>query len=318
MKSSKIVKLDKSRARKIAGLIDNLRFAHPDNFSLKKNSKEDGLFFLFILVGICHQINWNFLINALNKVRLKTPSKFTPQYLSKITHQEITSWLSVYPRKERLDKKMKRAELVRDMARFLLKQYGGEILNLIRQAAGRMGGKNGLYDLLAEARAFGEDPLRKKAAVFIDLAEGLNLVKFSDWKNYRPPVDYHIARIILRSGVVKILDKKLLLKLESSKPVTKGEDLAIRRACLEAIILMANKEGKKTRKIQGILWALGRDCCHEKRPNCEDCRWLNCSCQKYLEIDCPGDCFLKEFCFAFNENKNFLKLREQNFISTWY
>lgn len=315
---NKLVELDKIRAKKIAKLISPLRFAHPGVFSPQKINQESDLFLLYILVGICHQMNWNFLISALDKVRTQTLSKFTPEYLAKITHRELASWLSAYPRKERLDKKMRRVELVQDMSRFLLERYEGEVLNLARKSAGKMGGKKGMYALLEETIAYGEDPLKKKATVFIDLADELGLIEFSDWNNYLPPIDYHIARILLRTGVVKVFNKTLLSSLMRSHPATKKEDLAIRQACIDAIVFLSGKESKMRKKIQGMLWAIGRDCCYEEQPNCESCQLKDCECQKYITNDCKRGCFLKEACLAFKENKSFLKLREQNFISTWY
>jgi len=318
MEKNQPVKIDKARARGISKTLQPLRFSHSDSLSPAKINKESNLFLLYILVGICHQINWNFLMKELDKIRVKTPSKFIPEYLSKISHKELTTWLLAYPRRVRLDNKMKRARLVRNMSRLLLEKYEGKILNLVNKSSNKMEGKNGMYALLAETIAYGEDPLRKKATVFIDLAEEWGLINFSDWENYIPPIDYHIARILLRSGVVKVLNKRLLLRLMRCQPVTKKEDLAIRQACIETIILMAGKEAKKRKKIQGILWALGRDCCHEKIPNCENCQLRDCTCKKYIANKCGGSCFLKEACLAFKENKSFLKLREQNFISTWY
>lgn len=314
----KLVKLDKLRTKKIAEIVNSLRFAHPEGFSPKKINKESDLFLLYILVGICHQINWNFLINTLDEIRVKTPSKFTPEYLAKINHEELTNWLSAYPRKERLDRKMKRAELVQDMANFLINEYDGKILNLLSKSSGKIGGKNGMYSLLAKTVAYGEDPLRKKATVFIDLADELNLINFSDWENYIPPIDYHIARILLRTGVVRVLDKELFSKLMDYQPVDKEADLAIRQSCIDAIIFMSGKDGKRRKKIQGIFWALGRDCCHEDGPNCENCQLAECACQKYITNNCRKGCFIKEACLAFQEDKSFLKVREQNFISTWY
>lgn len=315
---NKLVKLDNARARKIGKLISLLKFAHSADSNPKKINRENDLFLMYILVGICHQINWNFLMKALDEVRIKSPSKFTPEYLAKISHKELTTWLSAYPKKKRLTKKMKRAALVQDMAKFLLEKYGGKILNLASKSSGKMEGKNGMYALLAKTIAYGEDPLRKKATVFIDLADELNLIKFSDWENYVPPIDYHIVRILLRSGVVEVLNKQLLLKLMNYHPAIKAGDLAIRQACIKAVILMAGRSPKKRKKIQGIFWVIGRDCCHEETPNCKNCQLENCTCKRYISNNCKGDCFLKESCLAFKENKSFLKLREQNFISTWY
>lgn len=314
----KLIKLDKTRVRKINKLIKPLKFAHPSGFRPKKINKESDLLHLYILVGICHQINWNFLMESLDEIRIKTPPKFTPEYLSKITHKELTSWLSAYPKKQRLSKEMKRAALVRDMAKLLIKKYNGKVMNLARKSAGKLGGKNGIYALLSETITYGEDPLKKKATVFIDLAEELGLIKFSDWKNYIPPIDYHMARIFMRCGAVRILNKQLLKKLQAYKPTTKEEDLIIRQACIDAITNMAGKNYKKRKKLQGIFWALGRDCCHEDGPNCENCQLKDCDCKKYIANNCRRTCFLKEACLAFNEDQSFLELREQNFISTWY
>lgn len=314
----KRITIDKKRLEKIGGLLEKLRFSHPDGLAPTKINQESDLFLIYILVGICHQFNWNYLLRSLDKIRKVTPTKFTPEYLAKISHQELTSWLVGYPKKERLNKKFKRAILVRNMAQVLLKNYEGKVLNLLKKAKGEIGGKGRVYSLLRKSVAYSEDPLFKKASVFVDVIEDLGLARFTDWENYIPPIDYHIARILLRTEIIKILDPKMFSKLLKYKPVKEEEDILIRGAAIRAIKLMAGSSPKKRKTIQGLLWCLGRDCCHEEIPHCQSCNLKNCSCKMYIAFTCNGNCFLKEACYAFQEEKSYFKLREQNFVSTWY
>lgn len=312
------ITIDKSRLNKVRKTLSKLRFSHPPSLAPAKINKESDLFLLYILSGICHQFNWNFLITSLDKVRKENPSKFTPEYLSKVSHQELIDWLFDYPKKKRLEKKFKRAKFVRNLAQILVKKHERKVTNLLKKAKGKIGGKRGVYSLLRETIAYGEDPLFKKASVFVAVAEDLELAKFSDWGKYIPPIDYHIARILLRTGTIKINDKKLLSKLLNYNPVKEKEDILIRKAAIKVVKLMAGKTAKRRKTIQGLLWCLGRDCCHEEVPHCRACNFKKCLCKTYIAFSCDRDCFLKGVCYAFQENKDYLKLREQNFISTWY
>lgn len=312
------VKVDKQKCKDLAGVMKEFSFVHPE--SVDRNSvlfPEKELFYLFIVVGICHQINWNFLMKAFNNVRLKTPRKFTPGYMQTISHQELYNWLKEYPKSFRLGKSFKRATLVQNMCRILMGKYDGKISNILKKANHKMSGKKGLYKLLEDFKAYGEDPLKKKSAVFIGLLEDWGLEKFGDWENYIPPIDYHICRVALRNGVLKIENPMLFKKLIKQEEVTQTEDTAIRSSVIEAFKEISKYSGKGTKLIQGFYWCIGRECCDSDKPRCKSCPVSECTVHHYMKLSCHKLCPFLKVCKA-TQKPLLLKLKEQNFVTTFY
>lgn len=312
----KKIVLDKNQCKKIANVMKSFEFEHPEKNKEVANLEEN-LFYYFILVGICHQINWNFLSEALRKVQVQSPKKFTPSYLQNVSNEELYDWLSDYSKKWRLDKRFRRSELVRNMAKILVKKYKGKVKNLLKSAGDKLGGKKGLYSLLESFEAYGEDPLCKKSAVLIDILDRFNLWEFNDWENYIPPIDYHIVRIALRNGVLEVKDEMLLKKLKEGEPATKEEDIIIRSAVINALKEITKYSGKPTKDIQGFYWALGRDRCDSENPSCVTCNASNCSASVYMDIECDNCCPLSTACQALDD-KDLLRLKEHNFETTFY
>lgn len=312
--------VDAERCQNVADIINGLRFLHPEGYRPKTLGREKDLFFLYIMVGVCHQINWNFLMAALEKIKALYPEKFTLEYMQGLTHGELLQWLSGYPKLERLSPQFRRAEFIRGMCRLLLEKYGGSVATLLQNAQGKIGGENGLYSLLAECEAYGEDPLKKKATLFVELVDRWGLGEFSDWENYIPPIDYHICRIAIRSGLLVVQDNKLLSWLQNQTPVSEAEDLAIRSAAIEAIIEVSQRTEQSTPKdIQALLWAVARDCCHEEELKCEECSLADCSVRNYIpKMNCGGRCLFRSVCCAANDEPALRLIREQNFVTTWY
>ena len=102
--------INKDKCKDIALTMQNFSFEHPEARREFQDSEKE-LFYLFALVAICHQINWNFLMGALRKVQKDYPAKFTPNYMKMISDKEIFDWLSDYPKKWRLDKRFKISEV---------------------------------------------------------------------------------------------------------------------------------------------------------------------------------------------------------------
>lgn len=291
-------------------------FEYPEAKKDFQDSEKE-LFRLFTVVAICHQINWNFLMQTLEQIQKDYPLKFTPSYMQDISDDEIFDWLSGYPKKWRLEKRFERGELIRDMCKVLVDKYEGRVESLLKATEDRMGGENGLYSLLKDFKAYGGDPLCKKSAVFIDLIDRFGLWEFSDWNNYIPPIDYQIVRIALRNGVVSIKDPELFEKLRENSPVSQEEDTIIRSVVIDALKEISAVSNKHTRDLQGFYWVLGRECCDPDNPRCILCKASNCSVLTYMNIDCQRRCPLFSVCEAV-KNKKLLKIREQNFITTFY
>lgn len=95
------------------------------------------------------------------------------------------------------------------------------------------------------------------------------LWKYEDPHLLGAPVDYHEVRGHLRIGTVTVTDQALKSKLLKHEPVTAHEDIAIRTAVLEAIMLISERTGlNNPSQLHYLFWNVFRNYCTREDPNC--------------------------------------------------
>jgi hypothetical protein len=140
-------------------------------------------------------------------------------------------------------------------------------------------GHPNLVGLLAQFRAY-DDPVMKKSFFFLALMRNAGVWNYVDDDKLGPPVDYHEVRGHLRIGTVQVLDPDLQKKLFRRTPVTASEDIAIRGAVLDAIMLLSEMTGlANPSQLHYLFWNVFRSCCTRDNPHCHAC---------------PPDCSLPE------------------------
>src|SRR5204862_2787415 len=95
----------------------------------------------------------------------------------------------------------RRARLWDDLAKGLLKDYGGLAPTLIDASDGKLGGPTGALFRLSEFDAFA-DPLRKKAFLVCKIWERRGWFEVADPENWEVSSDNVLMRLALRSGLV--------------------------------------------------------------------------------------------------------------------
>ncbi len=96
--------------------------------------------------------------------------------------------------------------------------------------------------------------------------------QFADPENLGPPVDYHEVRGHLRIGTVEIQDPQLEAKLLARQEVTSSEDIAIRKAVHDAIMLVSEAtDHRNPSRLHYLFWNVFRSCCTRKAPHCHAC-----------------------------------------------
>jgi len=311
------VEINQSKCEEIAKIIKNFRVKSKPQAQLKEGEKEKKAFYFFIATAICHQINWDFLLSSLKNIQENQPEKFTPEYLSSISNEELHEWLKDYSKPWRL-KIEKRAEFVRDCSENLIRFFDGRVMNLISQSNGFIEGKDGLYNLLSKFKAYSEDPLKKKSSVLIRFLNDYGLIKIKDPENYLVPIDYHVARVNLRNGRIVVNDEELRNKLTNGIGVEPKEDIEIRSAVIEAYKIISEIVGSKL-MFTDFDWCIGRDCCDIDNPCCEEnsCQIKNCTPLSRLEFTCKKKCPFDGVCEG-SHNIEFKKLKEHKFETTFY
>jgi hypothetical protein len=132
----------------------------------------------------------------------------------------------------------RRAELWRNLATGLEREYGGEASALLAAAKGRLAE---LLERLAPFRAY-SDPLAKKAQLFAKICERRGWFDVADPESWEVSADNVLMRLALRSGLV-----------------VPGDLDEVRFATRDTFKRVARESGIPPPELDDMLWELGRE-----------------------------------------------------------
>ncbi|HEY7121376.1 MAG TPA: hypothetical protein VH329_02340 [Solirubrobacterales bacterium] len=135
----------------------------------------------------------------------------------------------------------RRAKLWDDLAKGMLKDYGGQAEALIAASAGKLGGQTGVLFRLSQFDAYA-DPLRKKAFLLAKIWERRGWLEVSDPENWEVSSDNVLMRLALRSGLVE-----------------QGEVEDVRESTRDAFKEVADQVGISPPVLDDLLWEKGRE-----------------------------------------------------------
>jgi hypothetical protein len=135
----------------------------------------------------------------------------------------------------------RRAKLWDDLAKGMLKSYGGQSEQLIDASGGKLAGPGGVLVRLSEFDAFA-DPLRKKAFLVCKIWERRGWLTVSDPEAWEVCADNVLMRLALRSGLVQ-----------------QGEVEEVREATMIAFKAVSDEAGVAPPVLDDLLWERGRD-----------------------------------------------------------
>lgn len=281
--------------------------------------QETRLRMLLFSVAICHQTHtlrnekfnlsgWEYMEYVFLKMAKAGSDLLDPVYIVEMDEEslgkELRIQFSEYNLAENtsLDRIKERVNLYKATARFVVEKYHGRVSNLIRSSGNYLLNQgNGLYELLEEFEAF-RDPLRKKSTFFIKLAIDSQLLSLQDEGNIIPIMDYHMQRVLLRTGCVEICDKNLFNSLVKRIPLE--SDSLIRESCVQALFIISKHSGFHILTMNDIFWPLGRSCCNDK---ClcviETCEKQPCSLTKSLVLKSHNRCIFENCCSGMKDKK---------------
>ncbi|MBI4759146.1 MAG: hypothetical protein HY783_09155 [Chloroflexi bacterium] len=228
------------------------------------------------------------------------PDFFTSSRLAEITTEGLAAVFSLdgSPGNTLLPRCQERAEILRDGAARLLSGYRGSARELLDASEGYLHRRHGmgLLGALADFRGY-RDPHFKKAFVLLKFLSAQGHYAIKDKENLYIPVDYHLLRVALRSGMVDVCESGLKRKLKERQEASPGEEDEVREA-----VKLAYKEVEKASdldvfRLDEIFWTLGRSCCHYSRPpRCSQCDRSGCSVMESFHVTCPGRCLISPVC----------------------
>jgi hypothetical protein len=135
----------------------------------------------------------------------------------------------------------RRAKLWDDLAKGMLKSYGGQAEQLIEASGGKLGGPGGVLVRLSEFDAYA-DPLRKKSFLLAKIWERRGWLTVSDPESWEVSADNVLMRLALRSGLVE-----------------QGEVEQVREATRDAFKQVAGQAGISPPILDDLLWERGRE-----------------------------------------------------------
>lgn len=291
----------------------------------------------FISVGINHQTTpifgvkltgiidgkpcrgWDYLWRRLIRLAEESPRRFTPEYLRGMTTGLLAELLADGQGGGVIGGVARRAELVADMGEVMLREGLQQINDLYFRADRwliRDGGL-GLRERLKMFQAYGTDPIEKKISYFLAIQRNSCAWEYRDEANMQFPVNYHDTRIMLRVGVVKILDPILRQKMIQGESVTVSEDLAVRKAIKEAVEYIATGLGISQSRVHYAIWNHSRNCCSIDTTHCNTCP-ETCKLPVRYRVEGIHACFFATVCESKGLNPADM-LREHNLPDNeWY
>lgn len=262
-----------------------------------------------VCAAICHQMNWDFLRDAVYRKTTMSVDWLSPGYLSNISESEVYEMLSGYSKPERI-RCEERSKILHNLGAWLSTYNSVE--EIFFDKDGILLCRDIVRNNLLKCEAFSTDPEEKKMQLLMqklssfDELSGLSLY-------YQPAIDYHLVRVYLRRGLL-IARKKYAIDFLDNFGVERKESTmaAIRQLCSNLLQSISEYTQLNTSIVNQIEWQIGRSVCVQGNPDCflqsRDAQWV----KKRFEV-CP---FFKT-CLA-RCNEKFLYVNEPKYNGISY
>jgi len=242
-----------------------------DPFSLKDKSASEQATALFYLVGICNRLNWDFVLGQFAKELWEITQGFSAEALETIDRSSFRKAFGAYRRDDGGLNYKARLDNLKAIARHV--RNDNLILNVLGSQT--VMGDRGAAALIRQAPVYNDDPLLKKCNALLHELVRRQLIKVIDADEISPAIDYHIMRLYLRTGRVRVTDDELVLRLVSRKSVRIEVITEIRKAVADALKYTAWVAGVSVSTLNDLEWAFTRRACRRDYVWCCD-RDKNC------------------------------------------
>lgn len=315
MDAEKKAEVNNEQCRKLgeilAGVHIRQSFYQRDFLSFEAD-RETKLRIYFLSAAICHQTHdlyhphlnlwgWDYMEYAFLQMFRSNHPFINPGYVSICSSDDITGYLTTafsYDGKSEhcsLDRIGERSDMLLEICCSVRNNNNRSISGLIDACEGKLINQGkGLYESLSRFKAF-SDPHKKKITFFLKLATDAGLIRIKDPQNYIPIMDYHMQRVLLRTGCVEVLDNDIRAKISNrdDMPV----DNPVREKCIEAIRLIAQHSEHPILMMNDFFWTLGRSCCNITTL-CTSHMCIKDPCSLFQVVDIPthDECLFQTAC----------------------
>ncbi|MFP4469388.1 MAG: hypothetical protein ACLFPE_01815 [Bacteroidales bacterium] len=309
------IEVNESKCREIAGAISPLKLRnefYQREYLTLKAADELRFSMHFFAVAICHHTynlyhrelqlyGWDFIEHVFVNLAKADHRLLQIDFLAKTGNGEIAALLCREFSTGRdmqsctLDRLDERAELMKDAAVKIHERFSGSVQKIIQCANHMLIDRgNGLYETLPQFEAYA-DPQQKKSTFLIKLLIEAGLLRIDDPQHFIPIMDYHMQRVLLRTGCVEITDEALRERLTNREPLQSDEP--VRSACIEAFRIIAARSEHPVIKLNDFFWSLGRSCCNEDLL-CQTghCGKSPCTFEQIIELKSHHKCIFEVVC----------------------
>lgn len=271
----------------------------------------------FAVVAICHQttprqgtalqgyINgqlrrgWDYLRESWLQAAVANPQLVTPTSLTLLTASDIINVTYDPIIKIVISDAEGRAKLLHQLGQKMRELNIQTVWELYDQSQPTLVATDGrgLLEQLRQFPAYAADPVGKKLFFFLSLMYNQGLWSYQDPENLGTPVDYHEVRGHLRLKTVKVIDQRLHAKIWSGQEVTAKQDITIRQAVFDAIMLISHLSGKTPNDLHYFFWNIFRNCCRRNETHCYYCHDHPSLPERYQQLS-PHRCIFNSICLS--------------------
>jgi len=237
-----------------------------DPFSLKDRSRTEQATALFYLVGICNRMNWDFVLGQFAKDLWELTQGFSPDTLESIDRSVFRKAFGTYRRDDGSLNYAARLENLKAIARYVRRH--DSIQDVLSSQT--VLGNQGAASLISQAPVYKDDPLLKKCNALLHELVRRNLIQVIDADEISPAIDYHIMRLYLRTGRVRITDDDLVTRLVRRNGIRIEVITEIRKAVADALKYTAWLAKVSVSTLNDIEWAFTRRSCRRDHVWCGD------------------------------------------------
>jgi hypothetical protein len=258
---------------------------------------------LLFVVAICHQTTvpgrpplvgvvdgkslrgWDYLIQRFAQAARADKRLLRPRRWEEMGTNELRLIYRNSDGEDLLTAIDERVLLINDLGNVMKAKEWESAAEIYEQCGGRVRtGSPNLIECLAYFRAY-RDPVCKKSFFLLSVMQNTGLWVYKDPALLGPPVDYHEVRGHLRIGTVAVVDSDLRHKLLQQEPVTAQEDIALRAAVFDAIMLISELTGlNNPSKLHYMFWNILRNFCTRENPNCHGDRPMTYLPERYMAL----------------------------------
>lgn len=328
---SKIITVNEIQSQKMGELVSKLQFKESflkrPFLSLEVNDELKAAMYYYA-VGICHQTyhlanedlklyGWDFLEYGFIEIASQKPELLQAEFLVGLSPAQLTDLIRPFFAPQNiaenctLDHLEERTKLWIDMAHFINKS-GYSHFEYFQQSNGMA---SYFYEKLKSTMAY-SDPLQKKTSFLMKILVDAHLIEFSNEEELIPIMDYHMQRVLMRTGCVEILDAKLSDNLQNRMPIMEEQEL--REACISSMKIIAKASNYSIFKMNDVFYTMGRSCCNESMLCVENkCDKEPCTLTLAIELENHDNCIFEEVCIGAKDS-HYRKYWQAQIITHYY